>query len=527
MKNLTKKQLFSILAIVIIGVLLGVLIMTMNKPKPAGDGHGHGGGGHAEHAGEKGGDKHAHAEEKGGHGHEHGDEHGHEEEQAKGPHGGKLFTEGDFGLEVLMAEEGGEPRFHVYMYEKEKPLPPNSAKVSITLTRPDGGKQELAFTPEKDYLKSSTSVPEPHVFEATVAAQTANEPYLFTFEEMEGTIAMNDEQSKAAGVTVNTAGPARINSSLTLPGEIRYNEDRTAHVVPRMAGVVESVKVNLGQKVKKGEVLAVLASSGLSEQRSELLAAQKRLALAKTTYEREKKLWQEKISAEQDYLQAEQAMQEAEIAVRNVQQKLSALGTGASSRGSLNAYEIRAPFDGMIMEKHISLGEAIKEDADIFTISDLSTVWAEVAVPAKDLNAVRVGEKVTVKATAFDAKAPGTISFVGSLLGEQTRTAKARVSLPNPDMSWRPGLFVNVEIVSNQAEVPVAVSTDAIQTVNDKPTIFVRVPGGFLPQQVTLGRTDGKVVEVVKGLKAGSKYAGAGSFIVKSEQGKASAEHTH
>jgi cobalt-zinc-cadmium efflux system membrane fusion protein len=249
--------------------------------------------------------------------------------------------------------------------------------------------------------------------------------------------------------------------------------------------------------------------------------------LAKTTYEREKKLWQEKISAEQDYLQAEQAMQEAEIAVRNVQQKLSALGTGASSRGSLNAYEIRAPFDGMIMEKHISLGEAIKEDANIFTISDLSTVWAEVAVPAKDLNAVRVGEKVTVKATAFDAKAPGTISFVGSLLGEQTRTAKARVSLPNPDMSWRPGLFVNVEIVSNQAEVPVAVSTDAIQTVNDKPTIFVRVPGGFLPQQVTLGRTDGKVVEVVKGLKAGSKYAGAGSFIVKSEQGKASAEHTH
>jgi len=521
MKNLTKKQLFSILAIVIIGILLGVLIMTTNKPKPAGGGHG----GHAEHAEEKGGDKHAHAEEKGGH--EHGDEHGHDEEQEKGPHGGKLFTEGDFGLEVLLAEEGGEPRFHVYMYEKEKPLPPNSAKVSITLTRPNGEKQELAFTSEKDYLKSSAPIPEPHVFEATVAAQTANEPYLFTFEEMEGTIEMDDQQAKAAGVTINSAGPAKINSSLTLPGEIRYNEDRTAHVVPRVAGVVESVKADLGQQVKKGQVLAVIASSSLSEQRSELLAAQKRLTLAKTTYEREKKLWQDKISAEQDYLQAQQAMHEAEIAVRNVQQKLAAFGASTSGGGALNAYEIRVPFDGMVMEKHISLGEAIKEDASIFTISDLSTVWAEVAVPAKDLNAVRVGGNATVKATAFDAKAPGKITFVGSLLGEQTRTAKARVSLPNPDMSWRPGLFVNVEIVSSQAEVPVAVSTDAIQTVNDKHTIFVRVPGGFLPQQVTLGRTDGKVVEVVKGLKAGSKYAGAGSFIVKSEQGKASAEHTH
>lgn len=527
MKNLTKKQLFSILAIVIIGALLGALIMTMDKAKPAGDGHGHGGGGHAEHAEEKGGDKHAHTEEKGGHGHGHGDEHGHEEEQAKGPHGGKLFEEGNFGLEVVMAEEGGEPRFHVYLYEKEKPIAPNAAKVSITLTRPDGEKQEIAFTQEKDYLKSSAPIAEPHVFEATVAAQTKDEPYLFTFEEMEGTIAMNEEQAKAAGVTINTAGTVKINSSLTLPGEIRYNEDRTAHVVPRMTGVVESVKADLGQQVKKGQVLAVIASSGLSEQRSELLAAQKRLTLAKTTYEREKKLWQEKISAEQDYLQAQQAMHEAEIAVRNVQQKLAAFGASSNGGGSLNAYEIRAPFDGMVMEKHISLGEAIKEDASIFTISDLSTVWAEVAVPAKDLNAVRIGGNAMVKATAFDAKAQGKITFVGSLLGEQTRTAKARVSLPNPDMSWRPGLFVNVEVLSNQAEVPVAVTTDAIQTVNDKPTIFVRVPGGFLPQQVTLGRTDGKVVEVVKGLKPGSKYAGAGSFIVKSEQGKASAEHTH
>lgn len=345
-------------------------------------------------------------------------------------------------------------------------------------------------------------------------------------KEHEEKIALTDDQIKAAGIAIKQADAATIDSALTLPGEIRYNEDRTAHVVPRLAGVVESVKVRQGQQVNKGDVLAVIASADLAEQRSTLLAAQKRYALARNTFNREKKLWQEKISAEQDYLQAEQTMQEADIAVRNAREKINAIGAGTTT-GKLNSYEVRAPFNGMVMEKHISLGEAIKEDAAIFTISDLSTVWAEVAVPAKDLNAVRVGEKVTIKATAFEAQAIGTVAYVGSLLGEQTRTAKAHVMLANPKLAWRPGLFVNVEIVSEQTKVAVAVSSDAIQSVDDEPTIFVRVPGGFTAQPVTLGRSDGKLVEVTNGLKAGTQYAANGSFIVKSEQGKASAEHTH
>lgn len=358
--------------------------------------------------------------------------------------------------------------------------------------------------------------------EAKHAGKSGEKP-----EEKPGKIVLTDAQVQAAGITLGTASAAKISTVLTLPGEIRYNEDRTAHVVPRLGGVVESVRANLGQSVKKGQVLATIASTGLSEQRSELLTAQKRLSLARTTHEREKKLWEDKISAEQDYLQARQAMQEAEIAVQNARQKLEALGASATSAGGLNSYEVRAPFDGMVMEKHLSLGEAVKEDASIFTISDLSTVWAEVAVPATALNAVRIGEKVIVSATAFNAKATGTIAYVGALLGEQTRTAKARVVLANPEMAWRPGLFVNVDIVSGQAEAPVAISMDAVQTINDKPTVFLSVPGGFIAQEVTLGRSDGKMVEVTKGLQAGAPYASANSFTLKSELGKAGAEHTH
>ncbi|WP_255969676.1 efflux RND transporter periplasmic adaptor subunit, partial [Klebsiella pneumoniae] len=110
---------------------------------------------------------------------------------------------------------------------------------------------------------------------------------------------------------LSKAGPAEIGSSVSLPGELRFDEDRTAHVVPRVAGVVESVSVNLGDQVKKGQLLAVIASQQLSEQRSELAAAEQRLRLARILFERERTLWQERISAEQDYLQAQQSLRVA------------------------------------------------------------------------------------------------------------------------------------------------------------------------------------------------------------------------
>ena len=342
---------------------------------------------------------------------------------------------------------------------------------------------------------------------------------------------MSDQQIAETGISLQTAGPAHIVSAVTLPGEIRFNEDKTSHVVPRLAGVVESVSANLGQQVKKAQVIAVIASTALSEQRSELLSAQKRLELARATFTREKHLWEAKISAEQDYLQARQAMREMEIAVHNAQQKLIALGASptvsVNSGTLLNRYEIRAPFDGMVVEKHIALGEAVKEDASIFTISDLSTVWADIIVSAKDLNVVGVGKQVTIKATAFDSTASGIVSYVGALMGEQTRTAKARVTLSNPQMAWRPGLFITVDLPAKESDVPIAVASDAIQMVKNQATIFIRVPGGFVAQPVTTGLSDGKVTEIVAGLMPGTEYAVNGSFVIKSEQGKAGASHEH
>ncbi len=345
-------------------------------------------------------------------------------------------------------------------------------------------------------------------------------------EGEEDAVKLSAEQIKAAGIKVEAAAPGRIRTTVDLSGEIKFNEDRTAHVVPRVAGVVEGVSANLGQQVKKGQVLAVISSVLLSEQRSELQAAQKRLVLARTTHDREKKLFEDRISPQMDYQQAVQALREAEIAVDNASQKLKALGASPSAT-ALNRYELRAPFDGMIVEKHIALGESVKEDANVFTLSDLSMVWAEVSVPAKDLALVRVGEKVSIRSSSFDDVATGTVSYVGALIGEDTRTAIARVVLGNPKLAWRPGLFVSVAVISGDAEAPVTVATSAVQTLEGRQVVFVEVPGGFKAEPVQVGRSDAQRTEIVKGLEAGTRHVSANSFLIKAEIGKASAEHEH
>ncbi|EJL00093.1 efflux RND transporter periplasmic adaptor subunit [Pseudomonas chlororaphis] len=344
--------------------------------------------------------------------------------------------------------------------------------------------------------------------------------------EEEGKVELSAEQIQAADIQLAEAAPRDLSSLLTLPGEIRFDEDRTSHIVPRAAGVVESVTVNLGQTVKKGELLAVIASQQISDQRSELAAAERRVELARTTFQRERQLWVDQISAEQDYLLARQTLQEAEIALNNARQKMNALSGSAVLAGG-NRYEMRAPFDGVVVEKHLSVGEVVGETSAAFTLSDLSRVWVTFGVFPKDLNKVRVGKPVRVQSTELGTQVQGTVAYVGSLLGEQTRTATVRVTVPNPDDVWRPGLFVSVQVATDTYQAGVTVPQSAIQTVEDKPAVFVRVADGFQATPVVLGGSEGGFVEIREGLRAGAQVATTGSFILKSELGKGSAEHGH
>lgn len=500
-----KKQGLLIAVVIAIGLVLAALILTL---RPASQGAGEG---HEAHAGEvdHGGKPHQEAAEPG-----------------KGPHGGKLFADGDYSLEVTIFEQNVEPHFRLFAYQAGKPLAPAASQVSATVERLGAKPQAIAFTPEADYLRGNATLEEPHSFKVSVQAQWDGKTHRFSYEQVEARITMSELQASQNGIDIHTSGPARIKSVLKLIGEIQLNADRSVQVSPRLAGVVESVHANAGDKVRQGQLLAVLSSQAVAAGRGELHAARQRLDLARTVFQREQTLWKEKISAEQDYQLARAALNEAQIAVQAARAKLAAVGVEGDAR-QMARHEIRAPISGVVTDKDVTVGESVAADAAVFVVADLSTVWAEVTVSERELDTIQTGQAATVMANSTAARATGRVSYISSLVGAQTRAAKARVVLPNPDGAWRPGAPVRVEVVAFEVTVPVAVLAEAIQTMRDEPAVFGRYGDQFEARPIRTGRSDGQYVEVQDGLAAGVKYAARNSFLIKADIGKSGASHDH
>jgi cobalt-zinc-cadmium efflux system membrane fusion protein len=416
----------------------------------------------------------------------------------------------------------------LYAYEKDKPVDPAGIEARVILSRLGAPPEQIPFRKEGEFLRGGREVAEPHSFAVEVIAQRAGREHRWKYEQEEGRMRMSDAQAKGAGIQVAAASGARIRSTLQLQGEIQFNQDRLVRVVPRLAGVVTGVAKNAGDRVRRGEVLAVLESQGLGDLRSEYLAAQRRAELARTTHDRQQRLAEQEITSQKEYLAARQALAEAEIARRNAAQRLAALGLKAQSgEGGLSRLTLVAPIDGVVIEKKVATGEAVQADANIFVVADIATVWAEMTLYPADLKAVRTGQQATVRSADLGLEAKGSISYIGALLGDQTRTAKARVTLPNPDGRWRPGLFVTIDVVREEADVPVAVPVEAIQTLRGWKVVFGRFGDQFEARPVELGRSDGKQVEIVRGLAPGQQYAAGNAFVLKAELGKAGASHDH
>ena len=197
------------------------------------------------------------------------------------------------------------------------------------------------------------------------------------------------------------------------------------------------------------------------------------------------------------------------------------------SNESLELYEVRSQIAGTVIKKHVTPGEFVAEDEDVYVVADLGSVWVDLNVYRQDFPRMKVGQRVLLDAGEGIAPAEGTISYISPFGAPSTQTMLARVELPNPDGAWRPGLFVTGDVVVEEGEVPVAVKAEALQTYRDWTVVFVREGDVFEVRPVELGRRDRTSVEILSGLEPGQQYAGVNSFVVKAEIGKAGASHDH
>lgn len=353
----------------------------------------------------------------------------------------------------------------------------------------------------------------------------------------EGKLSLSLEALQEAGITITEATGGALEQTLDLPGELTLNADTVLHIVPRIAGIVQRVNKTLGDDVKPGEVLAVIESRELAETKAAYLAAKQRLALAQATLASAEELKAKRILPGLEYLATKREFANADIELRTVTHKLHTMGLHAAeiaaisreqdNSASFAVYELRAPAAGTVIEKHITLGEVVENNSDVFVLANLSTIWASVTVYAQDTPRINVGQTVHLSTDGFSSEATGKIAYISPLVNEATRTATARVLVPNPERRWKPGVFVTARIVLGKEPVRTLVPNDAIQLVENTPMVFIPKDDAFTPRPVTVGRTNATHSQILAGLEPGDRYVMNGAFVLKAELGKGEGGHDH
>ncbi|KUO64217.1 MAG: hypothetical protein APF80_17520 [Alphaproteobacteria bacterium BRH_c36] len=344
-------------------------------------------------------------------------------------------------------------------------------------------------------------------------------------------VKLTSEQMKEFGVDTQQVEGGALAVSIMRPAEVQYDLDRFAHVVPRVAGIVRSVGVKQGDKVEKDDIVAVLESRELADAKAGYLAAKERFALAKDNFDREQTLQKKQITSEKAFFAARSEFAETRIALRLAEQKLHALGVDkerlkqveTEPETDLTTYIMRAPLGGVVVNRHLVLGESVATDREAFVIADVSQVWIDISIYPNDLTKVSAGLPVRIQTENGNGMAIiGKIAHITPNVSEETRTAKARVVLDNQQMRLRPGMFVNALIDISTTDVAVRVPKSALQNHEGKEVVFVSESGKFEPRPVKLGRRNGQFVEVVSGLATGEIIAAEGSFVIKSQLSKES-----
>jgi cobalt-zinc-cadmium efflux system membrane fusion protein len=391
------------------------------------------------------------------HDHDHANEdHAEHEEEKKGPHGGRLLEQDDFALEITIFEAGVPPEFRVYAYDDHEPVNPAAVQLQIELQRLGGDTDLLQFTPAGDYLRGNGTVKEPHSFDVRVRARHSDKDYVWNFASYEGRTSIPAATAREAGVQTEIAGPARIRQTLMLYGTVRPDEERVLRLTAPYAGHVRAVHVSVGDRVRQGDLLAVI-----------------------------------------------------------------------QSKESLATYTLKAPRSGLIISRHANPGEITDDEEALFVLADLSQVWIDFAAFPNQYGKLKAGQAVNVHGHGHDHIDQAKVRYIAPLGSSASQSILVRAVLDNTEEHWVPGLLVAGDVVIDESEVPLAVKTAALQSFRDFTVVFSRFGETYEVRMLELGRRDNEFVEILGGLKPGTEYVTANSYLIKADILKSGASHDH
>ena len=327
----------------------------------------------------------------------------------------------------------------------------------------------------------------------------------------------------------------KVMSNLLVTGEVAMNENATVHVGPRIAGIIESVPVDVGARVKAGDTLLVLASVELGKAMAEYERNKTLSELTGKVFARETKLMEQKVGSEQDIIDAQMVHEQHRTDLKASEQMLHVLGLteddlsaiGESAHGfAAGLLPVRASISGTIIAKHAVVGEMVEPGKDIVLLSDLTTVWVWADVHSRDLAGLLEAEKrgpitVAIKVSAFpDRQFAGVLDYIGATMSEQTRTIKVRATVKNPDMELRPGMFCDavISFAAGQTEEVLAAPKAAVLADEGQSFVFKHWKEDFFVRQdVRKGREFSGLVEICEGLQQGDTLVAEGAFLLKSD----------
>jgi cobalt-zinc-cadmium efflux system membrane fusion protein len=290
---------------------------------------------------------------------------------------------------------------------------------------------------------------------------------------------------------------------------------------------VARLAVGVGDRVRRGQVLGEIESAEVGQARADFIAARARAAASEVNLRRESELAERHISSSRERELAEAQAVAERAALRAASERLRAIGltsadiAAVEKRDQGGRVSMRAPIDGVVLKRPVTLGQAVERATDAFEIADTAHVWVDLDLYEKDLSHVQVGQGVEIRADAYPADLfKGRVAYVVPVVDAATRTAKVRIELANPQGKLSFGQLITARLVgeASRASSPVlAVPRGAVQRVEGRTIVFIEKPGGFEQRAVEIGAAAGDEVEVRRGLEGGERVAADGAFLLKSE----------